>query len=115
MIGFITSNSNISDCRVVNTIIDGKGQDAKTPKIGLNSYLALNVTIAGRYVNEFIGNIRTVNKETVTISNVETNGNSYASDSWRHSDLCPIVGGVYYVPVLDDKGSVIYNGKSISF
>jgi hypothetical protein len=77
--------------------------------------IAVNVTIAGRYVNEFIGNIRTANEENVTISNVLTDGNSYARDSWKHSDKCYIVGGIYYVPVLDDKGSVTYNGQSISF
>ena len=115
LIGFISSNSTISDCAVVNTVINAKGQNSKSPKIGLNSWLAMSVTIAGRYVNEFIGNIRTDNAENITISNIVTNGNSYKSDSWRHSDACPIVGGIYYVPVLDDKGSVTYNGKSISF
>lgn len=115
LIGFISSNSTISDCSVVNTVIDAKGQVAKSPRIGLNSLLAVNVTIAGRYVNDFIGNIRTPNKEKVTIANVLTDGNSYARDSWKHSDKCSIVGGIYYVQVLDDKGSVTYNGQSISF
>lgn len=115
LIGFISSNSTISDCSVVNTVIDAKGQIAKSPRIGLNSLLAINVTIAGRYVNDFIGNIRTAHEENVTISNVLTDGNSYVSDSWKHSDKCSIVGGIYYVPVLDDKGSVTYNGQSISF
>ena len=115
LIGFVTSDSDISDCSVVNTVIDATGQVAKSPRIGLNSLLAVNVTIAGRYVNEFIGNIRTPNKEKVTISNVLTDGNSYVRDSWKHSDKCSIVGGIYYVPVLDDKGSVTYNGQSISF
>lgn len=115
LIGFVTSNSNISDCSVVNTVIEAKGQVSQSPKIGLNSLIALNVTIAGRYVNEFIGNIRTENKESVTISNIVTDGNSYVRDSWKHSDKCPIVGGVYYVQVLDEKGSVTYNGQSVSF
>ena len=115
LIGFVTSDSDISDCSVVNTVIDATGQVAKSPRIGLNSLIAVNVTIAGRYVNEFIGNIRTPNKEKVTISNVLTDGNSYVRDSWKHSDKCSIVGGIYYVPVLDDKGSVTYNGQSISF
>ena len=115
LIGFISSNSTISDCSVVNTVIDAKGQVAKSPRIGLNILVAINVTIAGRYVNDFIGNIRTANKENVTISNVLTDGNSYVRDSWKHSDKCSIVGGIYYVPVLDDKGSVTYNGQSISF
>ena len=57
-------------------------------------------------MNEFIGNIRTANKEKVTITNVLINGNSYESDTWKHSGACPVVGGIYYVPVLDDKGSV---------
>ena len=115
LIGFVTSDSDISDCSVINTVIDATGQVAKSPRIGLNSLFAVNVTIAGRYVNEFIGNIRTPNKEKVTISNVLTDGNSYVRDSWKHSDKCSIVGGIYYVPVLDDKGSVTYNGQSISF
>ena len=115
LIGFVTSDSDISDCSVVNTVIDATGQVAKSPRIGITSLLAVNVTIAGRYVNEFIGNIRTPNKEKVTISNVLTGGNSYVRDSWKHSDKCSIVGGIYYVPVLDDKGSVTYNGQSISF
>ena len=115
LIGFISSNSSISYCRVVNTTIDAKGQVSQSPTIGLTSWLATNVTIAGRYVNEFIGNIRTDNAENVTISNVEINGNSYIGDSWKHSNACPIVGGIYYVQVLDDKGSVTYNGQSISF
>jgi hypothetical protein len=115
LIGFVTSNSNISDCSVVNTVIDAKGQVAKSPRIGLNSLLAVNVTIAGRYVNEFIGNIRTANKENVTISNVVTDGNSYEGDSWKHSVACPVVGGIYYVPALDEKGTVSFNGQSISF
>ena len=113
LIGFLSSNSTISDCSVVNTVIDAKGQVAKSLRIGLNSLLAINVTIAGRYVNDFIGNIRTAHEETVTISNVKTDGNSYEGDSWKHSVACPIVGGIYYVPVLDDKGSVTYNGQTM--
>ena len=115
LIGFISSNSTISDCSVANTVINAKGQSSQKPKIGINSLIAAGVTIAGRYVNEFIGNIRTDNAENVMISNVVTDGNSYSGDSWRHSDQCPIVGGIYYVPVLDDKGSVTYNGQPVSF
>ena len=115
MIGFVTSDSNISDCSVVNTVIEAKGQVSQSPRIGINSLMALSVTIAGRYVNEFIGNIRTANKENVTISNVVTDGNSYEGDSWKHSVACPVVGGIYYVPVLDEKGTVTFNGQSISF
>ena len=66
-------------------------------------------------MNEFIGNIRTENNENVTITNVVINGNLYGYDSWKHSDVCPVVGGIYYVPVLDEKGSVTYNGQSVSF
>ena len=115
LIGFISSNSTISDCSVVNTVIDARGQVSQEPKIGFNSLLAASVTIAGRYVNEFIGNIRTPNEENVAISNVVTEGNSYVGDSWEHSAACPVVGGIYHVPVLDKKGSVTYNGQSISF
>lgn len=115
LIGFVTSDSKISDCSVVNTVINAKGQVAQKPRIGLSSMLAASVTIAGRYVNEFIGNIRTENKENVTITNVVINGNSYGYDSWKHSDVCPVVGGIYHVPVLDEKGSVTYNGQSVSF
>ena len=115
LIGFVTYESKISDCSVVNTVINSKGQEAQKPRIGLNSLLAASVTIAGRYVNEFIGNIRTENKENVTITNVVINGNSYGDDSWKHSDVCPVVGGIYHVPVLDEKGSVTYNGQSVSF
>ena len=115
LIGFVSSNSTISDCAVVNTVINAKGQASKKPRIGLSEFLATGVTIAGRYVNEFIGNIRTDNAEKITISNVVTNGNSCVGDSWIHSDLCPIVGGIYYVQFLDDKGTVTYNGVSISF
>lgn len=114
-IGFISSNATITDCSVTNTVIDAVGQVYQKPKIGLNSLIAIGVTIAGRYVNEFIGNIRTDNAETITMSSINVNGNTYERQSWTHSSSCKIVGGVYYVPYLDDKGSVILDGSSISF
>ena len=100
---------------LIGFVTYAKGQVAQKPRIGLSSMLAASVTIAGRYVNEFIGNIRTENKENVTITNVVIDGNSYGYDSWKHSDVCPVVGGIYHVPVLDEKGSVTYNGQSVSF
>lgn len=114
-IGFISSNSTISNCSVSNTTIDAVGQASQKPKIGANSWLAVSVTIAGRYVNEFIGNIRTGNAEKINMSDIQVSGNTCSRQSWTHSASCTIVGGIYYIPVLDEKGEVTLDGNSISF
>lgn len=116
LIGMIMGNADIDDCRTTGVTMDCYGVN----NWKLNVLLA-SVDIPGRYVNQFIGNIRTVGGSKTTIDNCTVSGNTYLNREDNHSTSVKIIGKAYYLyykalgstkPV-DTKGSVKVDGKEI--
>lgn len=140
LIGFLEANSaNISNCSVTNTAINCTGQPNKdvianiwaasaytegTYTSGTSIKGNATTTIAGRHVNQFIGDVRSRKTEaqvdagttdyTMTISDYTVSGNTYngvsadGANDYNHNyasgSYCEIAGCVYYVGV--DIGSI---------
>ncbi len=135
LIGFVNAKSvAINNCSVTNTQINCTGQEDKDvvaniwdeSKWTANAYKSgvsikgnATTTIAGRHVNQFIGDIRSQRTETqqkegtgeytVTISNYTVSGNSYngaaaeSTNDYNHNyasgKYCEVVGCAYYTGV----------------
>ena len=135
LIGFVSAKSvTISNCSVTNTQINCTGQEdkdvvaniwdeskwtANTYKSGVSIKGNATTTIAGRHINQFIGNIRSQRTETqqkngtgeytTTISNYTVSGNSYngvaaeSTNEYNHNyasgKYCEVVGCAYYTGV----------------
>ncbi len=135
LIGFLNAKSaTISNCSVTNTQINCTGQEnkevtvnifnasnyvANAYKSGVSTFMLAYTTIAGRHVNQFIGDIRSHRTETqqengtgeytTNITNYTVSGNSYngvladSTNSYNHNyasgQYCPVVGCAYYTGV----------------
>ena len=135
LIGFLNAkNATISNCSVTNTQINCTGQPNKDVvaniwsesawtagayKSGVSIKGNATTTIAGRHVNQFIGDIRSLRTEaqveansgeyTTIISNYTVSGNSYngvsadSTNAYNHEyasgAYCPVVGCAYYTGV----------------
>lgn len=142
LIGFLEANSaNISNCSVTNTAVNCTGQPNKdvianiwdTSEWTEGAYQSgvtirgnATTTIAGRHVNQFIGDVRSRKTEaqaeagtteyTMTISDYTVSGNTYngvsadGANDYNHNyasgKYCEIVGCLYYVGV--DMGSIAH-------
>lgn len=123
LIGAIMNDVTISQCEVSDCNINCYGQDMKYATIlieGLNGLFA----VPGRHVNGFIGDIRTVNGDVITLTNCKSQNNTFgkrAQDS--HYSDCDLVGRCYYINIglnlyitkiglFDTKGKFIVNGKT---
>ena len=96
LIGFVMYTATITGCSVSNTTIHAWGQDDQKAKL---SGISLPVYIQGRNVNQFIGDIRCLSSQTITISNCEVSNNtcSQRNDIYNKSSKYPIIGKAYYV------------------
>lgn len=96
LIGFVMYTATITGCSVSNTTIHAWGQDDQRAKL---SGISLPVYIQGRNVNQFIGDIRCLSSQTITISNCEVSNNtcSQRNDIYNKSNKYPIIGKAYYV------------------
>ncbi len=135
LIGFLNAkNATISNCSVTNTQINCTGQENKDVianiwdeskwtagayKSGVSIKGNATTTIAGRHVNQFIGDIRSLRTEsqqengtgeyTTNITNYTVSGNSYngvsadSTNAYNHEyasgQYCPVVGCAYYTGV----------------
>lgn len=109
LVGFIHNNSaQISDCSVSNSEIKCYGQDNKW----------LVVTIPGRHVNDFIGDIRLDD----TAYRVDLNNNSVKNNTFTQrkkdtdSNKCTIVGKCYTINIKSlntKKGKVYINNTKV--
>lgn len=142
LIGFLEAHSaNISNCSVTNTAVNCTGQPNKdvianiwdTSEWTEGAYQSgvtirgnATTTIAGRHVNQFIGDVRSRKTEaqaeagtteyTMTISDYTVSGNTYngisadGANDYNHNyasgSYCEIVGCLYYVGV--DMGSIAH-------
>lgn len=87
LIGFLCTSANITNCSVSQTTINCFGQ--RDQEIKINATLTGTSTgthgyylVAGRHVNEFIGDIRTIYANTnITINGCTLNNNTYGANS----------------------------------
>ena len=127
LVGFIVGNASITNCSVENCNFYCTGEKDWT----LDLWLAA-AKVPGRHVNEFIGDIRTTNGETVTITNYSiknnnmhttesaTNGEKYRGDKYkefkfRNAKTWECVGFVYAVTIKfnDVPGNVKINNSNV--
>ena len=126
LIGFIGGDAIINNCVTQNCNIKCYGQDEKKATIKLGPISVGKLTIPGRYVNEYIGTIRTQESpaKTVTITNASTKDNTYGNgySKHKHSNDVSLVGCCYYIAatvgsygamVIDQKGTVKVNGIDV--
>ena len=135
LIGFVAAKSaTISNCSVKSTQINCTGQPNKDVvaniwdeskwtagvySSGVSIKGNATTTIAGRHINQFIGDLRSQRTETqqkegtgeytTTISNYTVSGNSYngvsadSTNNYNHEyasgQYCPVVGCAYYTGV----------------
>ena len=107
LIGFVENFATISNCHVKGTTIYAFGQnDQKVYYV---------VTIPGRHVGQFIGDIRTSDdeKDKIVLTNCTVDSNTKCTNRWDKHSKCNMIGRVYYVSLLDSKGAVTLDGKSI--
>jgi hypothetical protein len=107
LIGFVENFATISNCHVKGTTIYAFGQN--------DQKALLFVTIPGRHVGQFIGDIRTSDdeKDKIVLTNCTVDSNTKCTNRWDKHSKCNIIGRVYYVTLLDSKGTVTLDGKSI--
>ena len=160
LIGFVSAKTaNITNCSVTNCNINCTGQENKEVTVnifkasnfvansytsGASTFMLAYTTIAGRHVNQFIGDIRSQRSEsqqengtgeyTTTITDYTVSGNKYngvAADStndynheYASGKYCPVVGCAYYtgvdmsiivnVHVMHCAGTLTFNAKGNS-
>ncbi|MBR3826894.1 MAG: hypothetical protein IKJ38_04180 [Alistipes sp.] len=131
LIGFIKSKTaTIDHCSVTNTEINCVGQDNKPVvanvwdsadfnindpyRSGVKIFAKGNTDVAGRHVNQFIGDVVSERKEggsdyNITVSDYTVSGNSYngiqatSTNKYSHNyasgKYCEVVGCAYYIGV----------------
>jgi len=106
-IGFVENFATISNCHVKGTTIYAFGQD--------NKRLLLFYTVYGRHVGQFIGDIRTSDdeKDKIVLTNCSVDSNTKCTKRWDKHGKCNMIGCVYSLPLIDSKGTVTLDGKSI--
>lgn len=106
-IGFVENFATISNCHVKGTTIYAFGQDNKS--------LLYIYTVYGRHVGQFIGDIRTSDdeKDKIVLTNCSVDSNTKCTKRWDKHGKCNMIGCVYSLPLLDSKGTVTLDGKSI--
>ena len=106
-IGFVDNFATISNCHVRGTTIYAFGQN--------NKQLLIIYTVYGRHVGQFIGDIRTSDseKDKITLTNCTVDSNTKCTKRWDKHGKCNMIGCVYSLPLLDSKGTVTLDGKSI--
>ena len=107
LIGFVENFATISNCHVKGTTINAFGQNDQ------KAYYV--ITIPGRHVGQFIGDIRTSDdeKDKIVLTNCTVDSNTKCTNRWDQHSKCKMIGKVYYVTLLDSKGTVTLDGKSI--
>ncbi len=131
LLGMLMGNSAISNCHVTNSTMDcyGEGNQEQTVNLGGFIPIPIPVTVQGRHVNNFIGNIRTPGigdtqyPNDVTIDGCSATNNTYVTTDGKRKDdpfklssskETNLVGEPYYLNLyripIDPKGSVKIDG-----
>lgn len=126
--GFVTGNTNISNCNVTGTTVHAYGQGDKMGEVNIiesDSGLVTNSTakaglaliglykIPGRHVSTFIGDIRAAGN--VSITNCHVSDDCTCTQTYdNHNSTYPYIGQAYYVLYLDTAGTVTVDGKKLT-
>ena len=103
LIGFLQNGAKISECEVKECTINCYGQNDKW----------MFITIPGRHVNDFIGDIRLDAGQRVDLINNAVSGNSFTNRKKdTHSSKCPIVGKCYRI---SGTAGTVYIGSTKVF
>ena len=120
LIGFVMSNSKISNSSVTSCKINASGQDDKMATVTGSTLGQIAIAAAGyykvpgRHVGELIGDVRAKNC-TVNIDNCEALNNTFINRHDKHNNYEAIlIGQAYYVRFMDTAGSVKINGKQLT-
>ena len=125
MIGFIQGKTDVSDCRIDNTVINAIGQADQKASLSGSTAAIVGIgalggfLVPGRHVSALVGDIRTGNSATgfaVTISNCTIGSGVTITPTWdKHSSDASYIGQCYYVYSKDNSGgSVTVDGNSQS-
>ncbi|MBO5709653.1 MAG: hypothetical protein J6S01_09975, partial [Bacteroidales bacterium] len=123
--GMVQGNTSITDCHVRGTTINAYGEDDKEAEItgegALGQLAAATATglgyylVPGRHVSTLIGDIRTTDGETITITGCSADKDCVCSPKQhKHSSSVPYIGQAYYVKFLDTQGKVIVDGRQLT-
>ena len=123
--GMIMGASDLSDCHVRRTKIHAYGQDDKNASItgvGILGSLAAATAesmgyflVPGRHVSTLIGDIRTMNGETVKITGCTVDKETVCTPRmFYHSNKARFIGQAYFIDFMDTEGKVIVDGHTLT-
>jgi hypothetical protein len=123
--GMIMGAAEITDCHVRGTKIHAYGQDDKDATItgeGLLGSLAASTAssmgyflVPGRHVSTLIGDIRTMDGETVKITGCTADAATTCTPrKYSHSNKAANIGQAYFIDYLDTEGKVIVDGHTLT-
>ena len=123
--GIIMGKADLKNCHVKGTTIHAYGQNDKNAKLkgeGFLGNLAAETAdgmgyflVPGRHVNTLIGDIRTMNGETISITNCTVDNNTKCTQDYhQHSPNTKNIGQAYYIKYYDTEGKVIVDGRTLT-
>lgn len=123
--GLVYDDCSITNCHVRGTTIRAYGQNDKEAKItgeGVLGSIAASVAdgagfflVPGRHVSTLIGDIRTINGGTVTVTGCTVDDKTKCIPlQYRHNNSVPYIGQAYYIQFLDTEGPVYVDGKKLT-
>lgn len=123
--GMVRRESNLTNCHVRNSIVHAYGEPDKEADMtsdGILGKLAIATAkglgfylVPGRHVSTLIGDIRTINGETIRITNCTVDSaTKCTAEQYKHNSSFPYIGQAYYVQFDDTEGSVIVNGTTLT-
>lgn len=123
--GMIMGASDLSDCHVRSTRIRAYGQDDKNASItgvGVLGSLAAATAesmgyflVPGRHVSTLIGDIRTMNGETIKITGCTVDKETVCTPRmFYHSNKARFIGQAYFIDFMDTEGKVIVDGHTLT-
>lgn len=124
--GLVYDDCSITNCHVRGTTIRAYGQNDKEAKItgeGVLGSIAASVAdgagfflVPGRHVSTLIGDIRTINGGTVTVTGCTVDDKTKCIPlQYRHNNSVPYIGQAYYIQFLDPEGGkVIVDGNPLT-
>ena len=125
LFGNVRRQSYITNCHVRGTTIHAYGEPDKEADMTSDGLVGMGAIAAakglgfykvpGRHVSTMIGDIRTHNGETITITNCTVDAaTKCTAEEYNHNSLVPYIGQAYYIQFGDTKGTVLVDGYSLT-
>lgn len=125
LFGNVRRQSYITNCHVRGTRIHAYGEPDKEADMTSDGLVGMGAIAAakglgfykvpGRHVSTMIGDIRTHNGETITITNCTVDAaTKCTAEEYHHNSLVPFIGQAYYIQFGDTKGTVLVDGYSLT-